>query len=132
MQLRAKLIEILPAQTGEGKNGPWKKNTIIVETEDRYPKKVCVTYWGDDKANENDLQIGNMLDVNFDLESREFNGKWYTDVRAWKVERAASGAESGSNEIPPFVHAVPPMSPDFNPAPSDYVPSGDSQDELPF
>ena len=104
MQLRAKLIEILPAQTGEGKNGPWKKNTIIVETEDRYPKKVCVTYWGDDKANENDLQIGNILDVNFDLESREFNGKWYTDVRAWKVERAASGCFSANQCIARATH----------------------------
>lgn len=91
MQLIAKLIQVLPPETGEGKNGTWKKQSIILETEGKFPKKVCVTVWGD-KLNEQILQLGNMLDVSFDVESREFNGRWYTDVKAWKVEAVGTAA----------------------------------------
>lgn len=85
MQLTAKLYQVLPVQTGSGKNGQWKKQDIIVETEGQYPKKVSVTVWGD-KIDIDKLQPGNLLKIDFDLESREFNGRWYTDVKAWKIE----------------------------------------------
>jgi hypothetical protein len=87
MQITAKLIQLLPLQTGTGKNGQWKKQEIIVETNDQYAKKICVAIWGD-KADTNILQIGNQLKIDFDVESREYNGKWYTDVKAWRVEAA--------------------------------------------
>jgi hypothetical protein len=87
MQLTAKLIQVLPLQTGAGKNGQWKKQDIIVETEGQYPKKVCVSIWGD-KINESQLKVGNLLNISFDVESREYNGRWYTDVKAWRVEAA--------------------------------------------
>ncbi len=90
MQLTAKLIQVLPLQTGEGKNGAWKKQDIILETESQYPKKICVSIWGD-KINENQLKIGSQLKIDFDVESREFNGRWYTDIKAWKVETVNEG-----------------------------------------
>jgi hypothetical protein len=85
MQLTAKLIELLPLQTGTGKNGEWKKQDIIVETDGQYPKKICISVWGD-KINNSQLQIGNMLIIDFDIESRAYNSKWYTDLKAWKME----------------------------------------------
>lgn len=85
MQLTAKLIQLLPLQTGAGKNGQWKKQDIIVETQRQYPKKICISIWGN-KINESQLVPGGFLKIDFDLESREFNGKWYTDVKAWKIE----------------------------------------------
>ena len=85
MELKAKLVELLPVQSGTGKTGTeWKKQDIIVETAGQYPKKVCVTIWGD-KADESILQIGNELTISFDIESREYNGRWYTEVKAFKV-----------------------------------------------
>ena len=87
MQLTAKLTQRLPIQTGTGKNGEWKKQDIIVETDGQYPKKVCISIWGD-KINEQQLVIGNNLTIDFDVESREFSGRWYTDVKAWKIEVA--------------------------------------------
>jgi hypothetical protein len=96
MQFTAKLIQILPLQTGEGKNGPWKKQDIIVESPGEYPKKVCVSVWGD-KISQDLLQVGKQLNISFDVESREYNGKWYTDVKAWKVESAGTSA---GNAIP--------------------------------
>lgn len=89
MQLTAKLIQLLPLQTGTGKNGQWKKQDIIVETEGQYPKKVCISFWGD-KINENLLKVGSQLTISFDVESREYNGRWYTDVKAWRVEPAGN------------------------------------------
>lgn len=99
MELKAKLVQVLPMQTGAGKNGTdWKKQDVILETEGQYPKKVCVSIWGD-KINPSQLQPGNMLNVSFDIESREYNGRWYTDVKAWKVEMAGAAPSntSGNN-----------------------------------
>jgi hypothetical protein len=96
MQLTAKLIQLLPIQTGTGKNGEWKKQDIIVETDGQYPKKVCVSIWGD-KINEQQLVVGNSLVIDFDIESREFSGRWYTDLKAWKVELASSGTQTQNN-----------------------------------
>ena len=98
MQLTAKLVQVLPLQTGAGKNGQWKKQDIIVETEGQYPKKVCVSIWGD-KINEQHLKVGSMLNISFDVESREYNGRWYTDVKAWRVEPAGASAADGNGPI---------------------------------
>jgi hypothetical protein len=104
MQLTAKLVQLLPLQTGTGKNGQWKKQDIIVETEATYPKKICVSIWGD-KIDTAQLQPGNMLKIDFDVESREFNGRWYTDVKAWKIESAGSSvavnASKGTGNMGP-------------------------------
>lgn len=89
MQLTAKLTQLLPIQTGTGKNGEWKKQDIIVETEGQYPKKICISIWGD-KISNSQLQIGNSLKIDFDIESREYNNKWYTDIKAWKIEIAST------------------------------------------
>ena len=115
MQLTAKLIQILPLQTGSGKNGEWKKQDIIVETDGQYPKKICVSIWGD-KINANQLVVGNKLKLDFDVESREYNSRWYTDVKAWKVE-VVGGNSNSSDEF----HV-----PDEEPLPK----SGD--DDIPF
>jgi hypothetical protein len=105
MQLTAKLIQLLPLQTGTGKNGEWKKQDIIVETESQYPKKVCISIWGD-KINTSQLKVGNQLKVDFDVESREYNGRWYTDVKAWKIELAGDAtpgpADKNSNKEEDF------------------------------
>jgi hypothetical protein len=96
MQLTAKLTQLLSIQTGTGKNGEWKKQDIIVETDGQYPKNVCVSIWGD-KINEQQLTVGNTLTIDFDIESREFSGRWYTDLKAWKIEVADQNTPSVNN-----------------------------------
>ncbi len=96
MQLTAKLVQLLPLQTGSGKNGAWKKQDIIVETEGTYPKKVCISIWGD-KISESLLKVGSQLSISFDVESREYNGRWYTDVKAWKIEPAGAANSAGND-----------------------------------
>jgi len=87
MQLTATLNQLLPLQTGESKNCTWRKQDIIVETDGQYPKRICLSVWGD-KINESQLQIGDLLTISYEIESREYNSKWYTDVKAWKIETA--------------------------------------------
>ncbi|HEY6505021.1 MAG TPA: DUF3127 domain-containing protein, partial [Chitinophagaceae bacterium] len=67
-----------------------------VETDGQYPKKVCISIWGD-KINEGVLKMGSSLKIDFDVESREYNGRWYTDVKAWKIEAAGNAAPVDPN-----------------------------------
>lgn len=97
MTVIAKLIQLLPLQSGNSKNGSWKKQDIILETEGQFPKLICVSIWGD-KIDNSQLQIGNNLKIDFDLESREYNGRWYTDVKAWKIE-VLNSASGGSIDL---------------------------------
>lgn len=99
MQITAKIIQLLPLQTGNGKNGEWKKQDIIVETDGQYPKKICLSVWGD-KIKEDILQVGAKLQFSLEIESREYNGKWYTDVKAWKVESVLNNSDSPTSGNP--------------------------------
>lgn len=92
MQINGKLITLLSLQTGQGKNGEWKKQEFIIETGGQYPKKVCVTAWG--KTVEYVPSIGTEVNVSFDIESREYNGKYYTEVKAFKIETVGKVAPS--------------------------------------
>lgn len=104
MQIIAKLIQLLPLQTGTGKNGLWKKQDIILETDGQYAKKICISIWGD-KIDERQLQPGNLLKIDFDIESREFNGKWYTDVKAWKIDVSGNITKVNQNADIPKVES---------------------------
>lgn len=95
MDITGTIQSVLPEQTGEGKNGTWKKRNIIIQTEGQYPKSVCISLWGD-KADKSLLQEGASVRVHFDLESREFKGNWYTDVKGWKVDPVNSADAMGT------------------------------------
>ncbi|MDN4166544.1 DUF3127 domain-containing protein [Cytophagales bacterium LB-30] len=103
MEVTGKVLQLLPLQTGQGKNGPWKKQEFIIETPGQYPKKVCIALWGD-KVDQNPLQIGEQVTVSMDVESREYNGRWYTEVKAWKVAKgnAAPAGDPFNQEGPDF------------------------------
>jgi len=91
MELKGKVIQLLPPQSGMGKKGPWKKQEFIVETQSQYPKKVCLSIWGD-KIDQFGISVGDQVNVAVDLESREYNGRWYTEARAWKLEKSGGSA----------------------------------------
>ncbi|MEP7277238.1 MAG: DUF3127 domain-containing protein [Bacteroidota bacterium] len=103
MDISGKIIQLLPAQTGQGKNGAWKKQEFILETSDTYPKKVCIAAWGE-KIDLAGFKLGETIDVSFDVESREYNGRWYTDIKAWKVVagRPKEGGKSQSAPMEPI------------------------------
>lgn len=97
MEITGKLIQKLPVKSGVSSSGNnWSKAEFVIETVEQYPKKVCANLWGDRARALDQFQEGSLITVSFDLESREFNGNWYTDVRAWKVEAATPAAVTGA------------------------------------
>lgn len=97
MNLKGKVIQVLPEQTGQGKNGEWKKQEIIIETEGQYPKKVCVSLWGDKVGT---VLNGASVDAQLDPESREYNGRWYTELKAWKVDSVGGSTQQTASSKP--------------------------------
>lgn len=122
LDFTAKLIQRLGQQTGQGKNGTWVKQEFIVETLEQYPRKVCASAWGEKVKEMDGVAIGETVKLSVNLESREFNGRWYTDVRIWRVERMRS-TESSAPDLPPFPDGLP-----MPPAANDFSPT----DDLPF
>ena len=72
MEIKGKIIEILPLKTGQSANGEWRKQEFILETESNYPKKICFMAWGE-KIDEFAIKQSETLKVSVDLESREYN-----------------------------------------------------------
>lgn len=89
MEIQGRLVTILPEQSGVSKAGNnWSKIEFVIETTETYPRKVCFTLMGE-KINEiKKVQLNDLITVSFDIESREYEGRWYTSLRAWKVDNA--------------------------------------------
>jgi hypothetical protein len=121
MEIQGKVSILLPPQMGTGKNGTWKKQDFILETEGQVSRKISFSVWGE-KIDQFNLNVGDTVTVFFDLESREYNGKWYTDAKAWKVTKQDSATNSNprtgqSSSIP---------------ASDDIIPESSGEDDLPF
>ncbi len=132
MEITGKIILALPEMTGTSKAGnAWKKREYVLETQESFPKKVHFDFFGD-KADQFPLSVGQVVKLSFDIESREYNGRWYTSIRGWKAENAdsASGAPA----------AQPGMTPGAVPPPVSFPPAGGGvdlgaagpTDDLPF
>lgn len=93
MELTGKVIHALAEQSGNGRNGVWRKRDYVIETDGNYPKKVCVSVWGE-KIDTFALNVGDQVTLGIEIESREYSGKWYTDVKVWKSSKV--GAPSGA------------------------------------
>lgn len=123
MEISGKLIQVLPVQEINGKNGVLQKHSFVIETQEQYPKKVCFSAWGDKTGDLKQAANGDLLKVQFSLESREYNGRWYTEAKAYRIERSAGTAGSYPDPAWPSQEAVPPpSSPAFDGA----------SDDLPF
>lgn len=84
MEIKGKIIAVLEEKSGEGKNGTWKSQDAVLETTGQYPKKVVFNMYGDKIIQ---LSVGDEVVVSFDVESKEFNGRWFTNLKAWKIEK---------------------------------------------
>lgn len=85
MEIKGKIIADLPEVGGVSKAGNnWKKKEWVLETFSQYPKKVKFTVFGEDRMARNQFEVGKDYSINVDIESREFNGRWYTDVTVFQ------------------------------------------------
>lgn len=106
MTIEGKIIQVLPLQGGVSKTSgkEWSLQAYVLETIEQYPKKVHFEVFGDDRIKSNPCDVDDIVSVDFDIESREFNGRWYTSIRAWRIvkqdatQAAPQEAEQVSNE----------------------------------
>lgn len=128
MEIQGKVKKILPLQSGESSRGGWKKQEFVLETTGQYPKQVCIALWGD-KIEQSNIQEGEDITASINIESREFNERWYTDVKAWKIQKGmvASNNTSSAPQAPASSNTPPPPSAADMPAQSDEM-----EDDLPF
>lgn len=131
MEVVGKIILKLPLQSGVSQAGNnWKKQEYVLETEDSYPKKVHFDFFGD-KADQFPLNVGDRVRLSFDIESREYNGRWYTSIRGWKAEAAAAAAAAAEGpQQGPAVAAAAPAGAPVPPPPAFNTP--EASDDLPF
>ena len=94
LQITGKVIEILPEQSGTSRNGEWRKQEFILEIPGQYPKQVCIVQWGDN-IDKFGVKNGETVTASIDIQSREYNGRWYTDVKAWRIDRDGGEGEDG-------------------------------------
>ena len=146
LEITGKLILKLPMQSGisASTGKPWQKQQFVIETVEQYPRKICSMLWGDKTDQLNQFNIGDMMKISFDVESREYQGKWYTDVKTWKIEHATEAMPGipepmtyTSAGTPPHTSYTPPAAEPMG-APADFMAAEDTftddgmTDDLPF
>lgn len=100
LQLKGKIQQILNPESGVSRAGKeWKKQEFVIETEEQFPKKVCFTLFNDKLSLLEGISEGEDVEVSFNLESREFKGKWYHNINAWKMDKVSG--EGVLQEAPP-------------------------------
>ena len=106
MELAGKVIAVLEPRGGVSKNGnEWKVQEYVIETHDQYPRRMCFDVFGADKIQQFNIQVGEELNVFFDIDAREWQGRWFNSIRAWKVERVNADAQ----QMPPMDAPFPPL-----------------------
>ena len=130
MELTGKIIAVLQERGGISKAGnEWKIQEYVLETMEQYPRQMMFNVFGAARRAQFNIQAGEVLTVSFDIDSREYNGRWYNDIRAWKVDRnvaapaAAPAAPAAGAPVPPPV-ADPFGAPQMN--------ASSEADDLPF
>lgn len=117
MEIEGTIERVIDRQSGQGSKGLWIKTQYLLKTDGQYPKDVCLTVWGDDIQ----FNVGIKVKASIDISSREYNGKFYTDIKVWKAE-VLSGA-------------YPDISPKHEDLPGQFTREdlpGDEGDDLPF
>ena len=132
MEIVGKIIQVLPEQGGQSKTTgkDWKLQAYVLETQEQYPRKVHFEVFGEDRIKANPCQLDDVVTVSFDIESREFNGRWYTSIRAWKIQQGVATAETPAAAAP--VAAPVAAAPQSNVQAFDPAAGVDDGTDLPF
>ncbi|MCH5312578.1 MAG: DUF3127 domain-containing protein [Prevotella sp.] len=143
MEITGKIIAVLPPRSGvSARTGnPWMTQEYVIETHDQYPKKCLFNVFGEDKIKTFNIQVGDEMTVSFDIDAREYNGRYYNDIRAWAINRnVATPVAAGQEGMMPGATSTPfppvsdtPFPPVADPMTAQPAASSEgSQDDLPF
>lgn len=111
MEIQGRVIEVMPIQSGVGKNSgrEWSSQEFIIEYNQntQYPRNACLRIFGSDRISEINIQNGEYVSVMFDVESSKYMDRWYTRLNAYRVTRVQPGAPAPTNNQPN--NDVPPI-----------------------
>jgi Protein of unknown function (DUF3127). len=131
LEIEGKIRAKLAKSNGQSARGSWTKQDFLLEFQDgNFPSTVCFTAFGDDKVAELDkYQVGDTVKVAFNLRGREYNGRWYNDVRVWRITPAGQGEQAPTSQ---HSYQAPAQGPQMAPPPTiDNMPA-DGGEDLPF
>ena len=149
MEISGKITHALEMRSGTARTtgNPWMSQSFVIETHDQYPRRCVFDVFGEDRLKEFNIQVGEELTVSFDLDAREYQGRWYNSVRAWRV----AAPQAIGAPVPPPGYGAPAPAPapqqpgftqpaggsgDFSQAPTggsqSPTPQPNSGDDLPF
>ena len=103
MELTGKIIAVMPAQSGisQRTGNAWKRQDYVIEVPGQYPRKCAFSIFGEDRIKQFDLHQGEEnITVQFDIDAREYNGRWYNEVRAYNVIRPYVGQPQAQQPVP--------------------------------
>ena len=132
MEIVGKAIAALPVKSGVSQRTgeQWQSREYVIETQEQYPKKMCFEVFGTDKLKEFNIRNNDLIKVHFDITAREYNGKWYNYIRAWKVEHVSQDGPvvgTTANQVSaPAQQAAPAPAPVASPT------TNEIEDDLPF
>ena len=133
MEIIGKVVRLGNLTEGTSARGPWRKQELIIETEEQYPRTVCLICWTNQIDEIQKFAPGQTIKAQIELSSREFNGKWYTDVRVWRFDPVGAttvpAAAPAQPAQQPMMHQTPPAA---APTTEYFPPAEDSVDDLPF
>ena len=136
MDLTGKIIAILPASSGVSNRtgNSWMSQDYVIEVPGQYPRRMVFRIFGEDRIKQFNIQAGEEVTVQFDIDAHEYQGRWYNSIRAWNVQRidpaAAQAAAQGVQPFPAPEAAVPPTA--AAPFPPAQPAVENSTDDLPF
>lgn len=136
MELQGKVIAAVEQRKGVSARGEWVSQDFVIETQDNYPRKMMFTVFGADRLQRFQIQVGQLVNVSFDINAREWNGRWFNDIRAFDVRQVQPGQPAAADPVPPFgataaapAAAAPAQADPFAAAAES---TEESQDDLPF
>ena len=134
MEISGKIIQVLPEQGGVSKTSgkEWKLQAYVLETQEQYPRKVHFEVFGEDRIKANPCQLDDVVTVSFDIESREFNGRWYTSIRAWKIQQGVVTTDATIAPVADVPVTPITVAPQSNVEAFDPAASMDDGTDLPF
>ena len=133
MEIQGKVIAVLPERSGVSARGEWKSQTYVIETQEQYPKKMTFDVFGADRIASFGIQLGEVINVSFDIDAHEYQSRYFNQIRAWDVVRQAQAAQQAMASSANAAGVAKPMNQQnlFPPAQQPAQPQGDS-DDLPF
>ncbi len=83
MEFEGTVYKVLPLVKGTSQRGEWMKQEVVFELPGEFNRKICVGFWGDKAHDAGALREGEKVAVSINVESREYNGRWFTGARGW-------------------------------------------------